>query len=115
MKFKVEIIAKNIDRNIQPQPLKRKGAFFSGGVDAFATLIAHISELSFLITIIGADIKLNDQEGIKNLSNQVEETCNSFNLNSAFIRSSFRVFIKEHILETLVKRAMDGGTDSNME
>lgn len=108
MKFKGEIIAKNIDRNIQPQPLKRKGAFFSGGVDAFATLIAHISELSFLITIIGADIKLNDQEGIKNVSNQVTETCNSFNLNSIFIKSNFREFIKEHILEFLVKKSGDG-------
>lgn len=57
IKFKGTIIAKNIDRNIQPKPLTRKGAFFSGGVDAFATLITHISELPFLITIIGADIK----------------------------------------------------------
>lgn len=108
IKFKGTIIAKNIDRNIQPKPLTRKGAFFSGGVDAFATLIAHISESPFLITIIGADIKLNDLEGIKNVYNQVKETCNSFNLNFIFIKSNFREFIKEHILNSLVKKSNDG-------
>ena len=38
-------------------------AFFSGGVDAFNTLVNHAEEKPVLLTLWGADVKLDDVSG----------------------------------------------------
>ncbi len=89
------------DRNFR----KETGAavLFSGGVDAFATLFAHIEERPVLVTLHGADVKLNDDEGWANVVHHVKETARNLNLPTpVLIRTNFREIIRESELNKLV-------------
>ena len=73
LEFKGNIHAENIEDNSQKD---NKGAvsFFSGGVDAFNTLVNHIDEKPTLLTVWGADITFEDEEGWKNVYNHYSLT-----------------------------------------
>lgn len=75
---------------------------FSGGVDAFSTLITHIKEKPILITLWGADVKLDDFDGWKRVKEHAMETGLNFNCINLFVKSSFRLFINEDTLSDLV-------------
>ena len=109
MKFTGEIhVAKvetNVNRNKGNQTV---GTFFSGGVDAFATLFAHIHERPLLITLQGSDIGLEDEDGWKNVSGHVTQTADMFDLECVFVKTNFRSFINERKLNCLVKNSGDG-------
>lgn len=109
MKFTGEIhvaeIQNNTNRNKESQTV---GTFFSGGVDAFATLFAHIHENPLLITLQGSDIKLDDEEGWKNVSKHVTQTADIFDLEYVFVKTNFRSFIDEGKLNRLVITSEDG-------
>ncbi len=84
-------------------------AFFSGGADAFTTLICHLEEKPILITLRGSDIKLDDLEGWNNVYNHVQSTVKQFDLPSPIsITSNFRTFIREWMLSRLVQNSKDG-------
>lgn len=83
-------------------------AFFSGGVDAFATLIAHIKEKPILITLWGSDIQLDDTDGWEIVKNHTLKTCSDFGLEKVFIRTNFRTFLDECALSKLVVKSNDG-------
>lgn len=82
-------------------------SFFSGGVDAFATLIAHISERPILLTIWGADIRHEDIVGWKNVVGHVEKTVQTFDLQKVYVKTNFRYFINEKELNRLVQFSGD--------
>lgn len=63
---------------------------FSGGVDAFSTLISHIEEKPDLITIFGADINLDDKIGIDSVNKLNYYTSNLLKLKYKEIYSDFR-------------------------
>lgn len=85
-----------------------KAAFFSGGVDSFSTLIAHRRDFPILITLRGADIKLDDVEGWNNVYNHTLKTVRQFHLPSpVFITSNFRSFINSSVLSRMVKSSGD--------
>lgn len=52
----------NSIKNYKVKAENKSLALFSGGVDAFYTLLSHINEKPCIATIWGADIKLNDNE-----------------------------------------------------
>lgn len=82
-------------------PLKcshNTAVFFSGGVDAYTTLLRHIKEKPVLMTIWGADIKLNDLIGWSNVKEHTAMVAEQFILESVFIKSDFRSVIKERKL-----------------
>lgn len=84
-------------------------AFFSGGLDAFTTLICHINEKPILITLRGSDIKLDDLEGWDRVYKHLLTTVADFNLpNPICISSNFRTFINEDTLSKLVISSNDG-------
>ena len=84
-------------------------AFFSGGVDAFTTLVCHRSEIPLLITLRGSDIKLDDIEGWDNVYKHLQETVNLFKLPIPIcVTSNFRTFINEGTLSKLVVNSNDG-------
>lgn len=82
-------------------------AFFSGGVDAFATLIAHMDEKPLLLTLWGADVNLNDTGGWENIKKHVEQTANAFCLENIFIRTNFREILNDKQLSSLIKHSGD--------
>lgn len=85
-------------------PSEQVAAFFSGGVDAFATLIRHREEKPILLTMRGSDINLADEEGWQVVHDHTLETARQFDLpEPVFITSNFRTFLREGELTNLVK------------
>lgn len=83
-------------------------AFFSGGVDAFNTLVSHSKENPTLLTLWGADVKFEDEEGWKKVEKHLVQTANDFNVNFVTIKSCFRRFLNEGILNRMVAKSGDG-------
>lgn len=81
----------------------RVGQFFSGGVDAFSTLITHIEEKPILINIQGSDIDVNDEETIKNVQKDINKTAEQFGLDAIFIKSTFKRIIKHRYINFYIK------------
>lgn len=91
------------------EPTDKVAALFSGGVDAFATLIAHASEKPQLITLWGADVKLTDTEGWTRVKQHAEDTGREFDLPAPLlVRSNFRLLLDEGALGVLVAASGDG-------
>lgn len=108
MKFNGSVSVKNLVDNVQDE--KKEvfcGAFFSGGVDAFATVIAHIDEQPDLITVWGSDIILEDEGGWKRVWDHTVHTAEQFGLDSIAVKTNFRTFIDNEALNNLCKEGKD--------
>ena len=101
LQFKGKIECKKI-RYEREECNQRSLVFFSGGVDAFATLIAHIDECPTLFSICGADVKLANKTGWNTVMTQIKEVSDNFNLYAIQCYSNFREFIDEEKLCELV-------------
>ena len=89
-------------------PSDETATLFSGGVDAFATLIAHAEEKPQLVTLWGADIKLDDSIGWAHVRKHTEQTSSDYGLPAPmFIRSNFRTMLDEGTLGDLVASSKD--------
>lgn len=88
----------------------REGAIclFSGGVDAFNTLIQHVDESPLLLTLRGADITLDDDGGWDNVVHHVESVSSDFEVGCTSVSSSFRSFLNEGLLGRKVAVSGDG-------
>lgn len=83
---------------------KRKStAFFSGGVDSWATLVSHVDEdeLNF-VTIWGSDVKLDDEISWKKVENYTNEVAENLDSKAVFIRSTFRESLNYKYLDNLI-------------
>ena len=109
MTFNGEMKVRSIEHNEcnYVDEKSKAAAFFSGGVDAFATLIAHVDECPRLITIWGADINLKDVSGWSVVKEHVIETASNFETSQSFIKSNFREFIDYKSCSELVKKSKD--------
>lgn len=87
--------------------IHRAAVLFSGGVDAFATLIAHAKEHPALVTLWGCDIMHDDLKGWQVVKQHSINTAKQFDVESLFIKTNFRIFINEGNLNRLVKSAGD--------
>lgn len=66
--------------------------FFTGGVDATASLINNLSKEPQPFYILGADVRLEDTDNIKAAERDVSNNAEKFGLPCKFIRSSVRFF-----------------------
>lgn len=108
MKFNGNVKVKYlVDNRIEGTIDNKCGAFFSGGVDAFATMIAHIDERPDLITVWGSDITLDDTTGWHRVWEHSVHTAEQFDLDSIAIKTNFRTFIDNDSLNDLCKRSKD--------
>lgn len=91
-------------KKLQKNFVKNKGsaAFFSGGVDAFNTLVVHAREKPILLTIWGADVQFEDIFGWQRILNHLYKTAEDFGIDFVTIKSSFRRFLNEGILSKKV-------------
>lgn len=103
LQFKGKIECKKI-RYEREECNQRSLVFFSGGVDAVATLIAHIDEQPTLFSICGADVKLDNQKGWNTVMSQINEVSHQFQLSTIQCYSNFREFIDEERLCALVTK-----------
>ena len=81
----------------------RSAAFFSGGVDATYTLISHFDEKPILLTLWGADIEYEDEEGWACVSEQIKGTALAYELECDFIKTPFRRILRDSVLTKVVK------------
>lgn len=72
--------------------------FFSSGVDAYYTLLSHIHEKPYLMTIWGSDIPYKDYDGWNTLYSFINEEASKLGLPLLTVRSNFREFISESLL-----------------
>lgn len=87
----------------------KTAALFSGGVDAFATLVAHATEKPTLITLWGADIDINNTEGWKHVQEHLETIRQDFDLPYPItVQSNFRAILYEGALNRLVRASNTG-------
>lgn len=82
--------------------------FFSGGVDAYTTLLRHIDEKPMILTVWGADIRLTDEQGWNRVWKHTESVATDYGLQKAVIISNFKEYIEEGRLGQLVKESKDG-------
>ena len=101
-------ITAQTEKNVPTARVHQSAAFFSGGVDAWTTLMRHIEEKPVLLTVWGADIKQSDEKSWKNVDDANKKTAADFNLAYTVIRSNFREVINEGALSRLVKASGDG-------
>lgn len=105
----------HFEGNFTPQTIENnqhrtKGAIclFSGGVDAFNTLIQHIDEQPTLLTVRGADIKLSDVKGWENVKKHVEAVSEDFNVVFHQVSSNLKTFLNDAILSKHIMVSGDG-------
>lgn len=100
--FKGKVTAKKIVKNTYNS--NKSAVLFSGGVDAFTTLISHLEEKPELITLWGADITFENSEGWQVVEKQVESTAKLLDLDYNIIRTNLRSFTTEKQLSNLIKQ-----------
>ena len=72
---------------------------FSGGADATTTLFRHIEEKPLLVTLWGADVPYDKEDGWNTMYPKIQKTADNYELESTYIRSAFRKFDSEHELD----------------
>lgn len=97
LKFEGKLHVKNIVSN-NCNKLERKLLFFSGGVDATCSLIDLLHSEPILCTLWGSDIYLKDTDGWKVVKNAVLDTAKEFDLDAAFVKTSFRDILNYEVL-----------------
>ena len=92
------------------EPLKstnETACFFSGGVDAHTSFFKHKDESPALLTIWGADIKLNDTEGWNNVWSYTKEIAEECGVNCYSVRSDFRSVLIEGRIDQVIILSKD--------
>lgn len=106
LKFGGKLITRKIEEN-HPGTEGGTAAFFSGGVDAFNTLVSHADEHPTLFTLWGADVKLNDITGWEKVETHLKETSEEFQVDFVTIKSCFRRFLDEGQINRAVAKSGD--------
>lgn len=75
----------------------RVGAFFSGGIDSYYTLLRHQDEITDLIFVHGYDIPLDNKEFFEKAAQGVSEAARRLGKNAVFIETDFRPFLRKYL------------------
>lgn len=106
MEFQGTLSARKVKNN-QRVTKGKAVTLFSGGVDAFSTLLTHIEEAPGLVVIWGSDVAIEDEVGWSRVRKHIESTAEQFQLPFYQIKSEFRLFFKEGWLTEYVKKSGD--------
>lgn len=90
-------VEKLVENNIEAcgRPL----LLFSGGVDAWCTLVRHVDEHPCLISVWGADIRSDNSEGWSQVDDNSSAVASSLNLSYFHVKSNLREMINYQSLE----------------
>lgn len=101
MKFKGKVSPKRVVVN-EKLNIDGSACMFSGGADAFHTMISHLEEKPDLVAIWGADVKVNNTSAWEIVESHIAKTAKLNKLNNITIKSYFRAIIKEEALSEFV-------------
>lgn len=93
LSFKGEVSVGKIVGHRRENNIQQSAIFFSGGLDAFATLFNHIDERPDLISVQGADISVYDAASWSTVLKQNQKVADDYGLSLLTIRSNFTKFI----------------------
>lgn len=82
-------------------------ACFSGGVDAHATAIRHLSERPVLVSIWGSDVPWGKEDGWRPVEELIRGNAKTLGLESLSLRSSFRDLLDRERLGRRVRKSGD--------
>lgn len=91
-KFKGKISVKKLITN-EYEPKTEYLSLFSYGVDSLNTVIKYIDHKPILLTLWGADVRLNYEVGWYAVKDNIDKFSNEYGLNNFFIKSDFREFM----------------------
>ena len=106
LRWNGELIAEKIHKNRK----KTSGGamlLFSGGVDAYTSLIRHKAELPDLCMIWGSDVPLTEHKGWTLLSRKAERSASEFDCSVIPVRTSFRSVLRTGRLGQKIKESGD--------
>lgn len=83
--------------------------FFSGGLDAYSTLVTHIKEKPLLLTLWGADVGVNDEKRWKIIEKALKEEAKRFELRDIIVRTAFREIFNYKNLDRYIKQKANDG------
>ena len=86
------LIVEHLEENVYDVNKGKSTIFFTGGVDATASLINNLNKKPIPFYILGADVKFSEIENIIAAKRDVASASSSFGLFCNFIRSSVRFF-----------------------
>ena len=110
VKFMGEIISNEVENAFTGKERKHLAAsFFSGGVDATTTLIRHIDEKPLLITLWGSDVRVSNTREWESVYATLQRSANLFSLPICYIKSSFRNFDRENVLDSRYHKTLGTG------
>lgn len=101
LKFNGKLVVEKIINNENKSYMK-SAVLFSGGVDAFNTLLNHHDEKPDIITIFGADISLKDKQGMTTVNQKNKETAIKLGIDYYAVYSNFRESINYSYLSNYV-------------
>lgn len=86
----------------------KTAAMFSGGADAFCTLISHIDENPLLMTVWGADVGVDNEKAWNVVNKHRQSVLEEWKLDGTAVKSSLRNFINEsEINRNIIPKAGD--------
>ena len=103
--YKGKVVANKLVKN--DYKTDKDCVLFSGGIDATCTLVNNEANVSDCVTVWGADVKCDNEEGWKVLSQSLEDTIRKFGKNWYVIRTNFRSVINEKELTKYIKVTKD--------
>lgn len=92
------IHAEKVVNNQLQRDEDRSMLFFSGGVDAWSSLLTHLNEKPALVSIWGADIPFDNSSGWEQVYENVCNVSEKYDLELITIHSTLRRFINENQL-----------------
>ena len=105
--FGGKIIAKRVEVNSQTERKEKTMVCFSGGVDSICTTLTHLQEDPLLVSLWGADVPYDDENGWKPIEKNIHENAEILGLKSITVRTSFRDLLNAYQLSFAVKGSKD--------
>lgn len=90
----------------RPNPGNGAAVLFSGGLDAVSSLITHLDEKPALLSVWGADIPYDSEEGWNRVYAGIQEYREKYDLEGCVVRSTFREFDREDQLSNRFRESM---------
>lgn len=100
-KFLGDVEVSNIEENKNER--EKVGLFFSGGLDAYTSLVRTVSKNPYLVSIWGADVSFSNVNGWEAVHKYLKEASEKFDLPLITVRSSFREIFDEQVLDNRFK------------
>lgn len=108
--FQGEIIIGSIEENnMLHSSAKMTACFFSGGVDSVTTMLKHIDEKPILLSIWGSDVRISNEKEWNLVHKTLESIANENSLDLCCIKSTFRDFDKEYLLDKEYRKTLGKG------